>query len=195
MNLEKINVCFHIGRGGNTDHDYKRFVPEIETLQECFEDAIVRSEDEDGNPLPDEEWQVVDNGGNIVLSGREKIISHTGILDWDGDYNTDIVKKITDCTKDEYKLIIKAFEDGEGVEDKIISFACTQLGYYVALNIHSDNDAITIHTNYGDVSLPYKREDGDDWCEEYVWQELEPYDFISSSVHAVIDEMLECGWM
>ncbi len=192
MKESEINVCFHIG---GVQGNQKCFVPGINTRQECFGDAIIMNIDEDGNLLPDDEWQLIDKGGNVILQGRENIESPTGIISWDGIYNTDIVKKLTDCSVEEYKLIIKAYNEGECVDEDVIAHACTQLGYYVALSMDADSTAINIHSNYSDVLIQREREDGDDWCEEYVRQELEPFDFLERSVADVIDEMYNSGWM
>lgn len=192
MKENEMNVCFHIG---GVQGNQKCLVTDITTLQECFRDATIKNIDEDGNPLPDADWQLLDRGGNVVLQGREAIESSTGILEWDGVYDTDIVKKLTDCSAQEYKLIIKAYNEGEDVDEDVIAHACTQLGYYVSLSMDADSTAINIHSNYSDVLIQREREDGDDWCEEYVRQELEPFDFVERSVTDVIDEMYNNGWM
>jgi hypothetical protein len=192
MKENEINVCFHIG---GVLGNQKSLVTGVTTLQECFRDAIIKNIDEDGNPLPDADWQLLDCGDNVVLQGREAIESSTGILEWDGVYNTDIVKKLTDCSVEEYKLIVKAYNEGEYVDEDVIAHACTQLGYYVALSMDADSTAINVHSNYSDVFIQREREDGDDWCEEYVRQELEPFDFVERSVTDVIDEMYNNGWM
>lgn len=73
-------------------------MPYIKRLKECFiKNCLILSEDEDGKVLPDEEWELIDGGSNVILKGRENIESETGILDWDSQYDTDIVKYVSEC--------------------------------------------------------------------------------------------------
>lgn len=61
--IESIKVRFHIGRGGQFHNAcHKTYVGTVNDLSDCFGDSIVISEDENGNPLPDSEWQLVDSG-------------------------------------------------------------------------------------------------------------------------------------
>ena len=68
------NVCFHIGRGGHFHNaGYKTFNPNVTRLQECFDEAMIIDQDEDGNELPADQWQLVDGGGNVILTGRGEL--------------------------------------------------------------------------------------------------------------------------
>ena len=111
---KSIIVSFHVGRGGyHNNPGYKSFNPYVHSIQDLFEDAFINCEDEDGNPLPDNEWTLTDQGGNIILEGRQEIESPVGILEWDTIYDTDIVKYIEDCTEEEIELIMKAYQNHE----------------------------------------------------------------------------------
>ena len=91
---QDLKVRFHIGRGGRFNNaGHKTYVGTVNELSDCFGDFIVISEDENGKTLPDSEWKLVDSGRNVILSGRDEIESETGIRDWDGEYDTDIVRK------------------------------------------------------------------------------------------------------
>lgn len=115
---KSIIVGFHVGRGGyHHNPGYKTFNPYVHSIQDLFEDGFLNCEDEDGNPLPDEEWTLTDQGGNIILEGRQEIESPVGVLEWDGIYDTDIVKYIEDCTDEEIELIMKAYRNHE-IEDE-----------------------------------------------------------------------------
>ena len=116
-------VAFHIGRGGRFyNQGHKTFMPHIKDLKECFsESSIVISEDENGHVLPDEEWTLVDGGGNTILKGREAIQSKAGILDWDGEYDTDIVKYVSECDENELRLLMQAYEKDELEEDIMVA--------------------------------------------------------------------------
>lgn len=112
-----IIVCFHVGRGGyHHNPGHKSYCPYVKTIQDIYnstDNCFIMNEDEDGNPLPDDEWTLTDQGGNIILEGRQEIESPVGILEWDTIYDTDIVKYIEDCTDEEIKLIMKAYQNYE----------------------------------------------------------------------------------
>lgn len=115
-------VAFHIGRGGRFHNSgHKSVMPNIKKLNDCFsENSIVISEDEDGKALSDEEWKLIDGGSNVILKGRDKIENETGILDWDGEYDTDIVKYISECDENELRLLIQTYEK-DGLDEDIIT--------------------------------------------------------------------------
>lgn len=115
---KSIIVCFHVGRGGYLNSPgQKIYNPYVHSIQDLFEDGFLNCEDEDGNTLPDEEWTLTDQSGNIILEGRREIESPVGILEWDTIYDTDIVKYIEDCTKEEMELIMEAYRNQE-IEDE-----------------------------------------------------------------------------
>lgn len=64
---------------------------------------------------------------NIILSGRNEIEAITGILDWDGEYNTDIVRSLEDCDEDELQLVIDAAKHVY-VPDAVLSYARKAIG-------------------------------------------------------------------
>ena len=107
-------VAFHIGRGGRFHNPgHKTFNPHIQKLSDCFsESCIVLSEDEDGNALSDDQWQLIDGGSNVILEGRANIESTTGVLDWDGQYDTDIVQYLSDCDESELQILLKEYDYG-----------------------------------------------------------------------------------
>ena len=113
MNASEYIVAFHVGRGGRFHNPgYKTFVQHITQLSDCFsESSIIFQEDEEGNSLPDEQWQLIDGGGNVILEGRDNIESDTGILEWDGSYDTDIVKYLSECDDSEIDIIYQAYID------------------------------------------------------------------------------------
>lgn len=107
-------VHFHIGRGGRFhDPGFKEFKG-AEDMRIPYDYCTIENTDEDGNPLPDEEWKlIVDSNRDILLDGREAIESRTGVLDYDGEYDTDIYKYLKDCTDSEKEILIKAVERGD----------------------------------------------------------------------------------
>ena len=134
-------VAFHIGRGGRFHNPgHKTFNPHIQKLSDCFsESCIVLSEDKDGNALPDDQWQLIDGGSNVILEGRANIESTTGVLDWDGQYDTDIVQYLSDCDENEIQLILEAYDNDE-VEAEILPALMEK--WPNALQVVNDDDDV-----------------------------------------------------
>ena len=128
---ENIMVRFHVGRGGRFhSQGHKMYVDTVKGLSDCFGDAFIISEDPDGNTLPDKEWQLIDGGGNVILKGRDAIESPTGVLDWDGEYDTDIVRYLSECSDEECELIIDAYNNYKYVDDDVIAYACEAISQF-----------------------------------------------------------------
>lgn len=128
MEANEIIVAFNVGRGGRFGNSgYKTYSPRIYKLSDCFGDSIIVNEDEAGNPLPDEDWTLIDSGGNVILRGEEAITADTGVLDWDGEYDTDIVKYLDDCTDDEIEVLYNYYLDDNYIDDDIINYVCSRM--------------------------------------------------------------------
>ena len=193
---QNMKVRFHIGRGGRFNNaGHKTYVGTVNELSDCFGDSIVISEDENGKTLPDSEWQLVDSGSNVILSGRDEIESETGILDWDGEYDTDIVRKLSECDDDEYQLILDAAERGAYVEKDVLAYVCSALGKLMATNIKVYPSNMEVFTQEGCVHLErdnfeaYSEDEEDD-----VRIRLEEQGFISQSIDEIIDNMKIYQW-
>ena len=127
-----IIVCFHVGTDGyNNKPGHKTYCSCVKNLQEFlhYNNAFINCEDEDGNPLPDNEWTLTDQGGNIILEGRQEIESPVGVLEWDYDYDTDIAKYIEDCDDEEIDLIYNTLISGiEFVEKDVADYVSRKKG-------------------------------------------------------------------
>ena len=193
---QNMKVRFHIGRGGQFNNaGHKTYVGTVNDLSDCFGDSIVFSEDENGKPLPDSEWRLVDGGGNVILTGRDEIESETGILDWDGEYDTDIVRNLSECDDDEYQLILDAAERGEYVEKAVLAYACSALDKLMATNIKVYPSNMEVFTQEGCTTLML--DDFDDYTEDEeneVRVRLEEKGFISESIDEIIDNMKTYQW-
>ena len=193
---QDMKVRFHIGRGGRFHNaGHKTYVGTVNELSDCFGDSIVISEDENGKTLPDSEWKLVDSGSNVILSGRDEIESETGILDWDGEYDTDIVRKLSECDDDEYQLILDTAERGGHVEEPVLAYACHELGKLLATNIKvypSNMEVFTqddfVHLERDNFSV-YTEDEEDD-----VRELLADKGFISESIDEIIDNMKIYQW-
>ena len=194
---QNLKVRFHIGRGGHFHNaGHKTYVGTVNDLSDCFGDySIVISEDENGKPLPDSDWQLVDGGGNVILSGRDKIESETGILNWDGEYDTDIVRNLSECDDDEYQMIRDAAERGEYVEKDVLAYVCSALGKLLATNIKVCSSNMEVFTQEGCTTL--QRDDFSVYTEDEeddVRIRLEEEGFISQSIDEIISKMETYEW-
>ena len=193
---QNMKVRFHIGRGGHFHNaGHKTYVGTVNDLSDCFGDSIVFSEDENGKPLPDSEWRLVDGGGNVILTGRDEIESETGILDWDGEYDTDIVRHLSECDDDEYKMILDTEERGAYVEKDVLAYVCSVLGKLMATNIKVYPSNMEVFTQEGCTTLML-----DDFSvytedeEDEVRELLADKGFISESIDEIIVKMEMNEW-
>lgn len=193
---QDLKVRFHIERGGHFNNaGHKTYVGTVNGLSDCFGDSSIIWEDENGKPLPDSEWQLIDGGGNVILSGRDEIESETGILDWDGEYDTDIVRKLSECDDDEYQMILDTEERGAYVEKNVLAYVCSELGKLMATNIKvypSNMEVFTqddcVHLER-DIFSSYTKDEEDD-----VRIILEEKGFISESIDEIIVNMEIHQW-
>ena len=193
---QNMKVRFHIGRGGQFHNaGHKTYVGTVNDLYDCFGDSFIISEDENGKILPDSEWKLVDSGGNVVLSGRDEIESETGIIYWDGKYDTDIVRYLEDCDDDEYQLILDTAERGGHVEEPVLAYACHALGKLMATNTKAYPSNMEVFTQEDCVHLErdnfsvYTKDEEDD-----VRELLADKGFISESIDEIIDNMKIYQW-
>lgn len=194
---QNVKVRFHVGRGGRFHNSgHKTYVGTVNSLSDCFGDAFLISEDENGNTLPDSEWQLIDSGSNVILSGRDEIESETGILDWDGGYDTDIVRYLSECDDDEYQMILDAAERGEYVDKPVLAYACSALGYLLAtsIKVYPSGD-MEVFTQKSRVLLEHDdyriyTEDEEDKVRELLADE----GFISESIDKIISKMETYEW-
>ena len=192
---QNIKVRFHIGRGGRFHNaGHKTYVGTVNGLSDCFgESTMLISEDENGKPLPDSEWRLVDGG--VILSGRDEIESETGILDWDGEYDTDIVRHLSECDDDEYQLILDAAERGEYVEKAVLAYACSALDKLMATNIKVYPSNMEVFTQEGCITL--QRDDFSVYTEDEedeVRELLADKGFLSESIDKIIVNMEMNEW-
>ena len=194
---QNIKVRFHIGRGGRFHNaGHKTYVGTVNGLSDCFgESTMLISEDENGKPLPDSEWQLVDGGGNVILTGRDEIESETGILDWDGEYDTDIVRHLSECDGDEYQLILDAAERGEYVEKVVLAYACSALDKLMVTSIKVYSSNMEVFTQDGCIHL--QRDDFSVYTEDEedeVRELLADKGFLSESIDKIITKMEMNEW-
>ena len=193
---QNIKVRFHIGRGGRFHNaGHKTYVGTVNDLSDCFGDSFIISEDENGKTLPDSEWRLVDGGGNVILSGRDEIESETGVLDWDGEYDTDIVRHLSECDDDEYQLILDTAERGEYVEKDVLAYVCSALDKLMVTSIKVYPSNMEVFTQDGCITL--QRDDFSVYTEDEeddVRELLADKGFLSESIDKIIDKMEMNEW-
>lgn len=98
-NIGQTLVAFHIGRGGRFNNaGHKEFI--------CIGKTIIEVGNYYSNDsfFPNEETGMCyDCNGNELID----INAITGIIDWDGNYDTDIVKYLDECDKSELTLLLE----------------------------------------------------------------------------------------
>lgn len=181
-NTMKTIVAFHIGRGGRFNNGgHKTFMPYISHLSQCFNDkCIIISEDEDGNELPGEEWELIDGGSNVILRGCDAISNEVGILDWDTIYDTDIVKYLEDCDEDEMNILYQHYlDDGYFSSEEVRDAAVASQGLRRIDNIKFYRTNAKIFTTDGCVSFFWDGEEDVTEDEAREWMEEQHIDPIS----------------
>lgn len=186
MNASEYIVSFHIGRGGRFHNQgRKTYNPYVSKLSDCFVGIFfILSEDEDGNPLPDKDWELIDGGSNVILRGRENIESDTGVLDWDGEYDTDIVKYLSECSECEIDIIYQAYLDDEYMDDELKDYVCSEKGLHRIDKVKFYRCNAEIQCQDGTISYFWDGED--DVTEEEIaeWMEEQDIDPLSIKEHA-----------
>lgn len=188
MNASTYIVAFHIGRGGRFHNPgHKSFNQHIQKLSDCFSsNSIIFQEDEEGNPLPDEKWQLIDGGGNVILEGRANIKSKTGVLDWDGQYDTDIVQYLDECDDAEIEMIYQTYlDDVEYMDNELKDYVCTQQGKHRIHRIKKYDTHIIIECQ--DVTLQYDWDGFHDADEDEAREWMEGQDIDPASIEKFAD--------
>lgn len=114
--MKPIYLSFHVGRGGHFNNPgHITFLGEgdfQDLIRRCSDYLILVDTDEDGKDLPDDEVKLLDNAGNEMLQGRKAIDSKTGILEFDGDYNTSYVTMFDVLTDQETDILWDHYVNG-----------------------------------------------------------------------------------
>lgn len=191
-------VSFHIGRGGHFGNQgYLSF-----TGEEDFQDLIRRCSDVclivdtaiDENDveyeLPEDKWHLDDLGSNVILEGRDKIEALTGILDWDGDYNTDYVTTTDNLSEKELDVLYKAYLDEEWMSEDLKDEICNQMGLKRVRNIEVYQTSLELDTNCGSDVVDFDGQQGE-FTEDEWREDLEERDFDPLSIGKIINVLEE----
>lgn len=192
MKTEKIYVSFHVGRGGHYNNPGTLSFSGEEDFQQlisrCSDVCMIIIEDENGEPIADEDWQLVDLGGNIILEGREEIENNTGRLEWDGEYDTDYVETTDNLSDDELECLWNAYLNEEYMSDELKDEICTLNGMKRVHEVKRYPANLTVFDQDASTDINTDGKVGELTREE--WQEyLEEIGFCPFSVEMILDFM------
>lgn len=196
-NNESIYVSFHIGRGGHFHNPGHLSFHGEEDFQDlinrCSDVCMIINEDENGKPLADEDWQLVDTGSNVILEGREEIEAMTGRLEWDTIYDTDYVTTTDNLSEAEEDAIWQAYLDEEYMSDELKDAICSLKGLSRVHNIKRYPANLEAFTQDGCVYIDVDQMAGeysrDEWREDLADNKL----FDKISIEKILDTMEYCG--
>lgn len=189
-------VSFHIGRGGHYNNQghlsFAREEDFQDLIRRCSDVCLIVDTAIDSNgveyELPEDKWHIDDLGSNVILEGRDKIEALTGILDWDGDYNTDYVTTTDNLSQRELDVLYKAYLDEEWMSEDLKDEICNQMGLERVRNIKVYQTSLELDTNYGSDVIDFDGKQGelteDEWKED-----LEERGFDPLSITKIIEEL------
>lgn len=198
MKTEKIYVSFHIGRGGHYHNPgHLSFVGE-----ENFQDLIHRCMDkcgiedkkwnddptEEETILPDDEWKLFDNGGKVILEGRDEIEAMTGRLEWDGIYDTDYVTTTDSLSEKEEEVLWKAYTESAYMSDELKDEICSLMWMKRVHDIKVYPSSLEVTTQDGVETIDIDQQKG--MFDEDEWRsDLEDRRFCPFSVELLMEEL------
>ena len=184
MTTDKIIVAFQIT---NLRGRKVTYVPDVTKLSDVFrEDDTVVDTDIYGNLLPDDEWQLLDKAGNVLLEGRDQIEAETGRIDYDNSYGSWVVEDIDDCNKEENEALYQAYlndnipsyiDNSEAIKD----YAVNKRGFTRIHRLEFYPSNIEVFTSKGVKSFSFDGFDDEDEAFE-AWEDW-------CNDHALIDEV------
>lgn len=194
--MKKIYLHFHIGRVTWAHR------PKLTFEEECDFQQLINKKadklfdyktDEDNGEVDDDEWNLHDESGCVLVKGRKAMEALTGRLEWDTDYDTDYVTCTDDLSEKELDCLWDAYIDKQYMTDELKDAICTLKGlkrvhevkrYPTNLKVWDQEgiaDSIDIDGQVGTFSR-------DEWRED-----LEERGFDMVSLEKIIDAMELCG--
>lgn len=191
-----VFVSFHIGRGGsfnNAGHLSFHGEEDFQQLiKRCSDSCMIISEDEKGNTLPDDKWQLVDTGSNVILQGRDEIEGNTGRLEWDTIYDTDYVTTTDNLSELETELIWRDYLNEKYMSDDLKDIICTLKGKIRAHEIKRYPTNLTVYDQNSSTNINIDGQVGEFTREE--WRDhLDDFCFDKLSIDKILEEMQFCS--
>ena len=122
----------------------------------------------------------------MIIEGRANIESKTGVLDWDGEYDTDIVKYLDECDDTELGMIYQAYLDGEFMDDELKDYVCTQQGKHRIHRIQFHEAHAQVECQDG--TLQYDWDGRHDVDEDEAREWMEDQDIDPASIERYADQ-------
>lgn len=176
----KFYVSFHVGSDHrNGLYGHLTFIDEEnfqELLARCMDVCTIWNTDEYGNPLPDAYWELLDQAGNTILEGRDEIEALTGVLEWDGNWDTDYVTTTDNLNEREKEALWNAYLNGEYMSDELKNEVCSLKGKKRAGTIkrYPDNVAVEYQDAVESIDIDgqigqFTREEWEDYLADKNW--------------------------
>lgn len=177
----KKYVAFHTGRGGRFNNSgHKEFYGEY-SLQDLISRKnhvlFLVEEDEDGNELPTEKCFLHDGTGNVMLKG-EAVYAMTGVLDFDGEYDTYAAWELGDLTDEDFDILYDAYKRGADMSDELADVVVDRQGLRRISTVKFYRSNAEVFTHNGCIHYEW---DGEDVEEDAIreWMDDEFIDPVS----------------
>lgn len=194
-----LNVCFHIGRDLQTGRPgHKTFINDISDFHRLLCNVADRlfkvDTDGHGKPLPNGDFRLVTDDWRVVVPNREVYASSTGVLDFDGIYDTWIVQSVCECDKEEFDIILNYYCAGGYVDAEVLRYAALARHLNTVVDYRFAGDCLTITAGNGHT-LCIDRNDLGNEPEEELRAELDYYFFVDRDIERVVYVAKEDGWI
>ena len=194
-----LNVCFRIGRDLQTGRPgHKTFIRDIRDFHQLLCNVADRlfkvDTDGHGTPLPNGEFRLVTESGREVVPNRAAYESSTGVLDFDGMYDTWIVQSVCECDREEFDIILNYYCAGGYVDAEVLRYAALARHLNTVVGYRFDGDCLTVTAGNGHT-FDIDRKDLADEPEEELRAELDHYIFLDRDIERVVSAAKEDGWI
>lgn len=195
-NTNGMYVSFHIGRGGryyNQGHlSFRREENFQDLITRCYENCTILNRDEDGNPLADNEWKLIEDAGErVMLEGREAIEAMTGTLEWDGEYDTDYVTTTDNLSDKELEALWQAYLREDYMSNDLKDEICTLKEKKRVVRFQHHAPHLTVYSQAGVEDIDYDGQVGeftrDQWRDD-----LEERGYCPLSIETILKELESC---
>lgn len=193
--MKTMYVSFHIGRGGKSNNQGHLSFSREENFQElitrCYDVCTIINRDEQGMPVADEDWTLVeDSSERVILQGREAIEAMTGRLEWDGEYDTDYVTTTDNLSDKELEELWQAYLREDYMSNNLKDEVCTLQGKKRVAYCKNYAPVLAVCSQVGEEDINYDGQVGEFTREQ--WREdLEERGYCPLSIEKILSAMEE----
>jgi hypothetical protein len=138
--------------------------------------------------LDESEWRIVDNASGRILVEGAAVCERTGILDWDGEYDTDYVKTTDELNDKEIECLWEEYCKDAWMSDELKDAICSLKYKKRVHDIRTYPANWECFHQYGSETVRIDGNIGE--FNEEEWREmLKMQDFCPRSVDMIIDEL------